>query len=282
MTDIYRLLLSSPAILSHTQTSPFSLSLSLSTILSHPHLTRLFHRYLKTCYAQENILFITHLNHLRKYTSQHALSKLIGTFIKAGGKYELNLTNPTKMRILNQYQQFHLYHHAQADVPPESWVHTMIKELVVVEEEVLDMLKIRVKEFNTSIASLLTPFSSSSYSMSCTKHQYKRVVIVGGGFAGVTLARILLSTSPHRFHITLIDTKDMFEYTPAAIHVLAGTGEPVRVKHEDMLRKSSGQGDSDLFNTMLVVGRVHSVYKVHLFLSLSFLVSFNTNAFVYG
>ncbi|KAI8357811.1 hypothetical protein BD560DRAFT_406224 [Blakeslea trispora] len=45
-----------------------------------------------------------------------------------------------------------------------------------------------------------------------TNSLQKRILIIGGGFAGFTVAS-LLDPMP-LFHVTLIDTKDSFEYTP--------------------------------------------------------------------
>jgi len=60
----------------------------------------------------------------------------------------------------------------------------------------------------------------------------KRVVIVGGGFAGSNIARVL--EKDKRFSVTLIDTKDYFEFTPGVLRVLV---EPEHIKKIQVLHK---------------------------------------------
>lgn len=60
----------------------------------------------------------------------------------------------------------------------------------------------------------------------------KRVVVIGGGFTGFTIASIL-DPMP-RFHVTLVDTKDSFEYTPGMIKLLVRPEQTssLRVRHD--------------------------------------------------
>ena len=51
----------------------------------------------------------------------------------------------------------------------------------------------------------------------------KQIVIIGGGFAGTHVAKKLENT----FSVTLIDSKDYFEFTPSVLRTLV---EPVHVK----------------------------------------------------
>ncbi len=64
----------------------------------------------------------------------------------------------------------------------------------------------------------------------------KRVVVIGGGFAGSLAAKKL----ENWFKVVLIDSKDYFEYTPGILRVIT---EPFRagklqVKHKDYLKKT--------------------------------------------
>lgn len=64
----------------------------------------------------------------------------------------------------------------------------------------------------------------------------KRVVVIGGGFAGTKVAKILES----KCNVTLIDAEDFFEYTPGILRVLV---EPehykkLHSKHKNYLTKS--------------------------------------------
>ena len=49
-----------------------------------------------------------------------------------------------------------------------------------------------------------------------------RVVVVGGGFAGLTLCRLLLSSPhrPRRLSVSLVEPRDYFEYTPGILRAL--------------------------------------------------------------
>ena len=59
----------------------------------------------------------------------------------------------------------------------------------------------------------------------------KKLVVIGGGFAGCLLAKKL----QNEFDLTLIDTKDFFEYTPGILRVL------VEPEHEKKLKISYNQ-----------------------------------------
>lgn len=62
----------------------------------------------------------------------------------------------------------------------------------------------------------------------------KRVVIIGGGFAGSTVAKKLIG----KCSITFIDTKDFFEYTPGILRVLTQPEhyEELHIKHKEYLQ----------------------------------------------
>src|SRR5687767_11071478 len=74
----------------------------------------------------------------------------------------------------------------------------------------------------------------------------KKVVVIGGGFAGANVAKKLNG----KCDLTLIDTEDYFEYTPGILRVLV---EPehyhkLHVKHKEYLP-----------NTKVVVGHVKKI-----------------------
>ncbi len=78
----------------------------------------------------------------------------------------------------------------------------------------------------------------------------KRVVIIGGGFAGSTIARKL----QNNLNVTLIDTKEYFEFTPSILRVIV---EPAHLKKIQVLHKSY------LKKTQVVIGEVKSVTSSH-------------------
>jgi apoptosis-inducing factor 2 len=64
----------------------------------------------------------------------------------------------------------------------------------------------------------------------------EKLVIIGGGFAGTTIAKAL----EMKFDTTLIDSKDYFEYTPAILRTIVEPGHlnKVQRKHETYLKKA--------------------------------------------
>ncbi|MFT4303394.1 MAG: NAD(P)/FAD-dependent oxidoreductase [Candidatus Woesearchaeota archaeon] len=82
----------------------------------------------------------------------------------------------------------------------------------------------------------------------------KKVVIIGGGFAGAEIAKNL----EKRFEVILIDTKDYFEFIPSILRIIA---EPkvikdIQIKHKDYLR-----------NTSIITNKVINVKKDSLILN---------------
>ncbi|KAI7880754.1 FAD/NAD(P)-binding domain-containing protein [Lichtheimia hyalospora FSU 10163] len=102
--------------------------------------------------------------------------------------------------------------------------------LIETEEQVLEALQTKLDDFirtkKINIMSIKQP--------PC-KNQV-RVVIIGGGFSGFTVASIL-DPMP-LFHVTVIDTKDSFEYTPGIIKRLVNPEESssMRVRHDAYVR----------------------------------------------
>lgn len=73
-----------------------------------------------------------------------------------------------------------------------------------------------------------------------------RVVVVGGGFAGTTVARGLQQF----FQVTMVDTKEFFEFTPSVLRTIV---EPER------LQRIQVEHAEYLDQTELVVGKVCSL-----------------------
>ncbi len=69
------------------------------------------------------------------------------------------------------------------------------------------------------------------------KSQRKKLLIIGGGFAGAQSAKALEKL----FNVVLIDTKDYFEYTPGILRTLALAPHfhSIHIKHEDFLRETT-------------------------------------------
>src|SRR3989344_843508 len=81
----------------------------------------------------------------------------------------------------------------------------------------------------------------------------KRVLIIGGGFAGSTAARMLEKD----FDVTLIDSKDYFEFTPGILRTLLEPKhvEKIQVLHKNYLKK-----------TRIIKGIVESIDRKNVFL----------------
>eukprot|EP00397_Hematodinium_sp_SG-2012_P010126 GEMP01010232.1.p1 GENE.GEMP01010232.1~~GEMP01010232.1.p1 ORF type:complete len:928 (+),score=194.05 GEMP01010232.1:275-3058(+) len=67
-----------------------------------------------------------------------------------------------------------------------------------------------------------------------------RIVIIGGGFAGAAAA-IYCELKVPTCHVTLIDTKEYFEYTPMVLRAMAQKGifKDIHINHKDYLSSAS-------------------------------------------
>jgi NADH dehydrogenase FAD-containing subunit len=81
----------------------------------------------------------------------------------------------------------------------------------------------------------------------------KKLVIIGGGFAGSKIAKAL----ENKFEVTLIDTKDYFEFTPGILPAIVDPEcmREIRVLHTHYLKKA-----------MVMTGRVQKISKNEVFL----------------
>lgn len=80
----------------------------------------------------------------------------------------------------------------------------------------------------------------------------KKVVVVGGGFAGTGVAQNL----EHYFHVTLIDTKDYFEFTPSVLRTIV---EPTHLKNLQVMHNHYLKTATVLQKEVLRVERDHVV-----------------------
>jgi NADH dehydrogenase FAD-containing subunit len=74
----------------------------------------------------------------------------------------------------------------------------------------------------------------------------KKVVVIGGGFAGSTISKSLMDKSS----VTLVDTQDFFEYTPSILRTIV---EP------DYYKKINSKHKSYLPKAEIIVGHVKSI-----------------------
>ncbi|KAG0177049.1 hypothetical protein DFQ29_005308 [Apophysomyces sp. BC1021] len=146
------------------------------------------------------------------------LHRIYKTFIANGAPLELNVTTQDQVRHEIQSLQWVILSRTEAVM--------ILKET---ETQVLEMLKSKLTEF-TQTKDLPIDAISNPQKMQ------KRVVIIGGGFTGFTVASIL-DPMP-LFHVTLIDTKDSFEYTPGIVKKLVNPEQSssLRVRHDAYVR----------------------------------------------
>lgn len=81
----------------------------------------------------------------------------------------------------------------------------------------------------------------------------KRIVILGGGFAGTLCAKKF----EHEFDTTLVDTKDYFEFTPGILRTIIEPDHAlkIQVKHAQYLKKTrfiNGEATSITDSTVLI------------------------------
>jgi len=81
----------------------------------------------------------------------------------------------------------------------------------------------------------------------------KKIVIIGGGFMGSTVAKKLKK----KFSVTLIDSKSFFEFTPSILKAIANPKykEKIQVKHKKYLK-----------DTNIIIGVVKKISKKYVFL----------------
>lgn len=79
----------------------------------------------------------------------------------------------------------------------------------------------------------------------------KKIIIVGGGFAGIKLAKTLQK----KFSVTLIDNKDYFEFTPSVPKVLANPehSKKIRKKHKEILDCKIITGEAKIYVDKAIV-----------------------------
>lgn len=86
----------------------------------------------------------------------------------------------------------------------------------------------------------------------------KRVIIIGGGFAGSTIARLLEQT----FAVTLIDTKNYFEFTPGILRTVLEPGHmrSIQALHNHYLHRATIIADTVIAVTAQAVKTASQTY----------------------
>ncbi|KAI8371556.1 uncharacterized protein BYT42DRAFT_580683 [Radiomyces spectabilis] len=196
---------------------------TLHDILGNPKLLRAFEKFLRTTWSQENLFFIESMTQLRHEHDpkvlESSLHRIFKTFLVKGAPYELNVTTQEDVKNRIQSLQWAIVTRTEA-----------VNTLRETEIQVLDMLKLKLDEF-VKLQLPIGPVNNPQ-----PRKEQLRVVIIGGGFCGFTVASIL--DAMPLFHVTLIDTKESFEYTPGAVKKLVNPHQStsLRVRHDAYVR----------------------------------------------
>ncbi|OBZ87689.1 Apoptosis-inducing factor B [Choanephora cucurbitarum] len=184
----------------------------LKDVLQDPILLNSFEGFLTTKGEQKNLFFIEAMNQLRHEVDsskeiEDTLYRIYTSFIKKGSLLQIDIT--TRQSVESRIQS-------------SRWA-------TLDQEEATDILRETEHEVMAILSRELDVFLSASrhdgslrrlrVNNGPTNSLQKRVLIVGGGFTGFTVASIL-DPMP-LFHVTLIDTKDSFEYTPQILSKIA-------------------------------------------------------------
>ncbi|CEP19547.1 hypothetical protein [Parasitella parasitica] len=193
----------------------------LHQVLSSPEQLAFFESYLQNIHAHENLLFIEALSELRHESShshiEHIVNRIWKTFLAENAPLELNVAN--KQAIADK-------------IKSHRWG-------IFTKRDALDMFKEAESE-NDKVIEFDQVYQPSTKTSCCDLEDskcQKKVVIIGGGFTGFTVASIL-DPMP-RFHVTLVDVKDSFEYTPGMIKLLVRPEETssLRVRHDAYVKQ---------------------------------------------
>ncbi|KAI7858498.1 hypothetical protein BDC45DRAFT_498490 [Circinella umbellata] len=220
----------------------------IQNVLSDPKLLASFEAYLRrndTHYLSHNLLFIEAMSQLRHENDpkkiESMLHRIYDTFLAPRGK--LKLSDVTTRQQVSE------------DIDALSWCILSSEDAAGIlkdtEKQVLETLTTKLDDFtrvkNVNILQLMKPCSPSPLSPdiaqnndwvddSLGKDRPIRVMIIGGGFTGFTVASIL-DRMPV-FHVTLVDTKDSFEYTPGIVKriVHPEKSSTMRVRHDTYVK----------------------------------------------
>ncbi|MES1912087.1 MAG: hypothetical protein MHM6MM_004422 [Cercozoa sp. M6MM] len=223
-------------------------SVTLREVLRDPLLSREFELFVAMQLAEENITFVRDASQLyaihEPAHTRRLTAFLMREYLLPTAPMSLNLSSSTRDAILREHERIC---NTQAPVTQASLQETRrIFDKAMEEVEKLleqNFLRNFVRDFNERTqAGCATPVTPSLGSMSMARQpdpeNKVRVVIVGGGVAGSTVAKLLLADRARRFRVTLIDSKQYFEFTPWISRSMVHPdkfAEKVCVDHEDYL-----------------------------------------------
>ncbi|KAG2175180.1 hypothetical protein INT44_007668, partial [Umbelopsis vinacea] len=206
---------------------------TLETILTSPQRLTGFEKYLRRDADHKHLVLLEELRQLRYETDPDAMSTIVQriyhNFIEDGSPWFVDLES---QHLICQRLQL------------MEWQNFTASELISIFEEAEAEIMNYLNEIaNELFREFKAPLPAE------TDGTRKRVVIVGGGFTGCTVASILDPMS--RFEVVLIDNKDSFEYTPSLIRNLvspAHFSSSVRIPHNTYVK-----------NGRVIIGHAHGI-----------------------
>ncbi|KAI8069639.1 hypothetical protein BC940DRAFT_297165 [Gongronella butleri] len=214
-----------------------TLPMILQKVMTDPKLLADFEAFLAQTWSQENLLFVEAMTQLRHEEQtrniEPMLHRIFKTFLIVGAPMELNVTTQERVRQNMAKLQWTIIDKA-----------TAIDILYETEAEVLSMLHGKLSEYIQAQQQAIPSLES----VPRLDSSRIRVCIVGGGFVGFTVASILDAMPV--FHVTLIDTKASFEYTPGILKKLVDPhgSTSLRVNHTSYVR-----------NGQVIIGRASEI-----------------------
>ncbi|KCV70161.1 hypothetical protein, variant [Fonticula alba] len=189
-------------------------------------------------FSEENVIFLGDVISLKRNRDWHRIEEMVREYIHTDSPMALNIEYKTRDTILKRVSLLTPeYLDSMTDDDDITLFDTAFKEIVrLVETNVFPRFKAQYLA-----ARNVKPM------VDVIDHT-RRVVIVGGGMVGA-YAALLLDQMP-RFHVTLIDTKEYFEFTPGITQVFADPSkvDRFRLPHASYLR-----------NGRIIVGHVNSI-----------------------
>jgi len=210
-----------------------SKGLALESIWMDEDMHDLLKAYAVKMFAEENIFFLEEVLAMKENNESERVQKIYSDYIAPNSPMEVNMTDSTKSKIRERMK-------APEGKEDITIFDIAIDELVKLVRE--SVLKGFLEEYEAKAKEISRPLPYGK----------KRVVVIGGGFLGLTTAR-LLDPMP-RFEVTLIDTKEYFEYTPCIIHSLI---------HPEVASKWRVPFKQVMQHGRLLVSSVESIHKDH-------------------
>ncbi|KAL7748420.1 hypothetical protein RI367_006112 [Sorochytrium milnesiophthora] len=265
----------------------------LQQILRQPQLLLRFKYSLRQQLAEENLEFLQTLQEMRSANQEnpepHSIAcdvrALIDDFFLPSSPMELNVPGRVKDEVLSVgkklcddllqirvldaavtvapmscparlYENFSTIRSRDSlctILSPEDLLNNPFLVFLIAEKHIEGVLAERLRLFWQEVANERAADATSPFPLvrSPTMQNRLRVVIIGGGFCGSMVAQSLDPMS--LFHVTLIDAKSYFEFTPSIVRLIPDPkADTIMYEHSEYIR-----------NGQLVVSMANQVTPTH-------------------